>query len=878
MAEQLFLNKNVVDLFPKPITRKIQIGDIGDIASRKSTYSYSIKLPRTTRNTQILDMLGVIGNVSRKPFENVVADYIVDGIPLVINGYVVISSTTEFFEINVYDGVVDLGERLKGKTLSDLELSDLDHILTSQEVVDSFSHTEGFIYGLANFGLGLSSSVKAEKIAPSIYTHTLFRKIFESNGLNLVGSFFSTNEKYLTEVVTPVKGYDVEDTAFTSTSKGTTSTNTLSEYRTATSYITFEKEFTPSGALTGASYLGNKIVFSVAGTYKFNLTINYSSYSTYLQFRVKINGVSRAYLYLASQSDSGGGTKTISVTFSVQVGDEVSFWVNGSSDYGNEDIGNYYDPYDPYYDGYNNQPTYYQINYNVSVSGQLFLQEGGQLIKVVDYIGDTNQLDFIKDVIRRYGLVLNPIRNTSDYRFTQIEALLNDRGNAEDWTQKLKEIKKENYVSGYAQINKASYQYPEEIVVPNNDGEMLIENENTSIEKTMFTSIFEIPNKSGTLGGENVYSIPIWELKDGIVENKETPIKTMRIKRIDTSVNVKLFSEVTPINVTEDVPFLSLENMSMTYFLGNYYKAFQSLINDFREVEFSLNLTLVDIFNLDFFRLKYMKQTGRFYYLNSVTHTPEKLSKAVMIEIAKFPVNQPPSQVGSYSFSMSHDSTRTVTAANLLNGYFDPELDPALKIKFLSGFNSNLILRQAGVDITSETEILFEDLDLKIFDALGGLDAYSESWTFTIADAGSGQYSSEIGTLTANVIELVNQPPNANAGNDQTKGLYPEEFQDYPVYFNVTGAASYDYTGDIVSFVWSIQSQPSLNGGAIPETVLTSNINSPNATLEVPNDPDYVGTYVLKLVVTDEYGATDEDTVNLVVTIGDYYEGQFNPN
>ena len=865
MSEQLFLNKKVVDLLPKPITRKIQIGDIGDIASRKSTYSYSIKLPRTSRNVQLLDMLGVMGNVSRKPFENVVADYIVDGIPLVTNGYVIISSANEFFEINIYDGVVDLGERLKGKKLSDLELSDLDHILTAQEVVDSFEHDEGFIYGIANFGLGVSSSLKAEKVAPSVYTHTLLRKIFESNNLNLVGSFFTTNEKYLTEVVTPVKGYEVEDAAFTSTSKGSLTTNTLSDYDSSTSYIEFEREFTPSGSMTGASVLGNNIVFSVAGTYKLDLSISFSSYATYLQFRVIINGISRAYIYLSGESDSGGGTKTQSITFTVEAGDEVSFGVYGSSGY---------DDYD--YDGDNYDKTYYYTNYNVSLSGNLFLQEGGQLIKINDSIGDTNQLDFVKDVIQRFGLVLNPIRNSSDYRFKQLEAVLNDRTNAEDWTQKLKEIGKENYVSGYAQTNKASYGYPEEIVVPNNDGEMIIDNENVATEKSLFKSIFQIPNKqSGKIGGEDVYVVPIWELKDDVVENKETPIKVMRIKRIDTTVNVRMFEDVTPVTASEGVPILSLESMSLSFFVGNYYKAFQSLINNFKEVQFSLNLSIVDVFNLDFFKLKYMKQTGRFYYLNSITHTPDKLAKAVMIEISEFPVNQPPSQVGSYSFSMSHDSTRTVTTASLLNGYFDPELDPAFKIKIIDGFNSDLILTQGGVEITAETEILVEELDLKVFDALGGLAAYSRSWTFTISDTGSENYSLQTGTLTANVIELVNQPPNARAGNDQTKGLYSEEFNDdydVTVYFGVTGAASYDYSGDIVSFVWSIESQPSLNGGAISEAVLSFNSSSPNASLEVPNDPDYVGDYILKLVVTDEYGLTDEDTVKLTVTIGDYYD------
>jgi len=69
MADSLFLNKIRVDIYEKPITRRIQIGDISDISSRKSSFSYTINLPDTSRNKEVLEMLGVSGNLSRKPYE-----------------------------------------------------------------------------------------------------------------------------------------------------------------------------------------------------------------------------------------------------------------------------------------------------------------------------------------------------------------------------------------------------------------------------------------------------------------------------------------------------------------------------------------------------------------------------------------------------------------------------------------------------------------------------------------------------------------------------------------------------------------------------------------------------------------------------------------
>lgn len=613
--ERLYLDSQLIDLPKKPIIRKIQIGEIGDISSRKSTFSYSVKIPRTANNNKILEMLGVIGNTSRKPYESIRADYIVDGLPLVSNGNAIIKETSGVFELNIFDGLINLSDRLSGKKMAALQFSDLDHYLTTQTYIDSFSNTEGYIYAIADFGLGIATDIKVETQSVSIYAHTLFRKIFEQNGINLVGDFFTTNLKYLTEVVTPSKGYDIVDTAFTSTAKGGVDTNELLDNQVSKEPIVFDEKFDLTGiSLVGASISSNNILFSVAGSYKLDFTTVYVTSRTFMNLIIKKNGSTIANINLTG--DGASGTKESSVVFNVGIGDYISYHISGSSDF-----------FDP---------DSYEINYTVSVDSLLFLQEGGQLISVTDYIGDLNQLDFVKDIIRRYGLILHPIKNTADYNFEQIENILNDKENAEDWTSKVKAIGKENYSSGYAQINKAVFKYPEEIVIPNNDGEMLIDNSNIAIEKTMISSPFEIPNISGTYKGETVYLIPIWETVDAVTELRETSIKIMRINRADVDIKAALFTEASTIDVSVDIPFLSLVDMSMQYSLDNNYTSFQALINDYNEKEFELYLSVIDIFNLNFFKLKYFKQTGRYYYLDTVLHSAGKVSKCKLIEITEF--------------------------------------------------------------------------------------------------------------------------------------------------------------------------------------------------------------------------------------------------
>lgn len=839
MSEILYLNKIKVDTYnDKPITRNIRISDISEVDQIKSSYSYTIKLPKTSHNVQTLEMLGVIGNISRKPYEEIIADYVRDSIYLVENGIAIIRDSGKDFTINLIDGFKSLSNILSGKKLVDLPLDDLNHVLTTQNFIDSFDKTSGYIYAIANFGQGIYSGAdfKVEKQAPSIFTHTLFRKIFESNGLNLIGEFFTTNNKYLNEVVTPSKGYLIEDLEPTETAKGTAETDNVSRYENQANFFFFEDEYTISDIdLSNASVVSGEIVISVTGVYRLDFTVDYNVYQTYLTQLFKINGQTKAVQELLE----GTYNLEYSVLFNAEAGDVIRLDLQGNSSF--EPVGGRY-----------------YVSYRAQTDMSLYLISGGQLITPSDYIGDVTQLDLVKDVVNRFGLVLKPLRGGNDFEFKRIEALLNDRENAEDWSDKIKSIESEDYISGYAKINKAKYKYPDEIVIPNNDGEMEIDNFNANNEKTLFESLFEIPNLSIlTLGGNDLYVIPIWTVEDTEIINSETPVKVMNIERDDFTLTAKLFEEVSGITRTENIPILGLTNMSLQYHLNNFYKAFQNIIENFKKVTMTVNLSVMDIFTLDFFKLKYLKQTGRFYYLNSVQNTKDKISKVQALEIKEFLENLPPSQIGDYEFDMNHSTTKTITLDNLKTGYEDPELNEPYKIKIIDGFNTNLLIKQAGVTITSETEINAADLDLTIIDNIGGVAAFTETWTFAIADEGSKSYGTLTGSIIANVLEYPNDPPVADAGSDITqKVLSP------PSLFGVglDGSASYDLTGSIVSWEWEIIAKPTLS-----DATILQNTSTPTATLSGTTEAYNIGEYTLRLTVTDEFGSTDTDTMTVTI-------------
>ena len=170
----LFLNKIRVDTYDNSIVRNIRISEVTDISQRNSSYSYTLKLPLTPRNRQVFDMLAVAGNQSRKPYELIEAAYEVEGIFIIEKGFAVIRETSNGYNVNVIDGIKSLTEILGEKTIADLPLADLNHILTEQAFVDSWENEEGYIYGLANFGGGSTVfTVFVEKNPPSLFLHTI---------------------------------------------------------------------------------------------------------------------------------------------------------------------------------------------------------------------------------------------------------------------------------------------------------------------------------------------------------------------------------------------------------------------------------------------------------------------------------------------------------------------------------------------------------------------------------------------------------------------------------------------------------------------------------------------------------------------------------
>lgn len=838
--EELFLNNKRIDLPSTRVRQTYQINTLSDIKDRQLNYTDKFTLPTTPNNLKVLDFLGLLGNKSRKPYVKVPAKFIVDGIELMSNGYALVTKKDKKgFAVNILDGNAPLYEVLKGLKLSDLDMQDLNHFVNLTVFTNSFANTSGYIYAFGDFGYSNTSGiVNAERQAPSLFIHTVWDKIFTQAGFTYSGAIFS-EASFLTEVMSIGKGYDVSDTTGTTdTSLGTATTNTLSRAGVFDDPVSFYDIFTPSGTLTDLTIVGNKIQADYTGILTAEISATYSVTDGEGYVKVELNGVIVKSIPLT-------GVINQTINLNVNDGDEVAFYLQSVTLF---------------------DSVKWAVDLQADLSIDFTKQSGGQYIDFSQIMPDTEQLNFIKDVMQSYGLFFQVDKTGKHYTFRMMEEMLNDRDSAEDWSNKFSnEISEDYKIGSYAQSNIMAYNY-EEDVVPSHDGEMVVDNENLPFEKTLFTSIYKISQRTRGRVGEPIYNIPIWseEEDDGgtIIVNEEADIRKFRIKNVDTTITYKFGTDLGTTDVT-GIPFLSLDNLDYDFYISNYYAAFQSLLDKQLKRTVEMLLKPSDIYSLDFLTLKYLKQYGKYYYLNKVSnYTPNKLTKVELIEVNELSVNQPPNQLGNKELSLFSGEERALFLSHFTDTeppYQDPEFDNPEQIKIVSGFNSDLLIKNNGIAITSETNLDANNLSLSLEDVSDGSIAYVKEFVFKIQSFKNSSFSTVTGKIIANVSAETNLAPIADAGGNKTLTYDSTSTGNGTV--DVDGSNSYDPNGDTITYLWS--------AAWLPTGVVLSNETTDTATLTGTGllFKSHNKTITLTLRVTDSLGLWSEDTT--VVTLID---------
>lgn len=598
---RLIIEGREADLIQKPININFQINYIGDLSTRNSTFSNTIDLPRTSNNEAIFEMIGVMGSASRAPYKNLRCTYIQDNITLINNGYIQLKEMTDTtFKCNILDGLIDLAERLKGKTLEDLTFSDVNHTLNMTTFSASQSNTEGYIYATADYGKGTNGGIiKIEGQAPALFLHSLFSKILIENGFFFEGSIFQ-NPSFLEEVITVNKGYDILDVELTPTNVGNGSTNEVSNSYTGagarfiTSDHNIQSYTSASGDLTRFS---NVLVSTSDQRFKIDLNIYSNNFNGQSFFKTLVNG---GVANTVEMIQDGYQTYTKTIYLEVNAGDQISFQTQSVIQ--------------------NDEPNTFNPPCTAQASFTIIKETGGQFIDLKKLVGNKiKQIDLLKDVMQRYGLMMKV--DDVDKRllkFITFEELLSDRSGAIDLSKNFNALKNTDFTTIYAKENTAEYKYGSDISEPTKDGVLKIDNDVVKPTDSLFKSPYEI---SPVALNSAFFFVPIWEPQDSDFKTKEI---TNRIFKTKPTTGTKAFNFFgSSSNTITNAKALTLDNVGMQYYLDTYYPSLRNLMNTYKELTVSMNLSIIDMLRMDFFKLVYLKQFQAYFYLQRYTNNGE---------------------------------------------------------------------------------------------------------------------------------------------------------------------------------------------------------------------------------------------------------------
>lgn len=582
-SEQLYINDILIELAPRAVSRTLQVNNFREVKDRQANYSNNIKIPKTRTNTETFEFLGLIGSTTRLPYEQVDVKYVLDGIELISVGKGIFKSTTDYYNLVIYDGNISMSDLLGNSTLADLDYSSYNHDLTYMEFLDSFTNTSGYIYGIKG-----TSAVNINNAIPSFYIHTLFDMIFTQVGYTISGAIL-TNTDYKSRVTTADIGFD----------------NTLTV--DVTNVYTQAHSNSPSvntGSKVYTDILLDTKVVAADGVYKIDFTgtgiITVTSGNDY-SVQVKRNGILQDSIAFTSgaQIDSYSlyAENTDSITVNIRIESEFdgSIWLYAFTE-----------------------------NFTTEIS----LDESYYEIAFEDIMGSTKQIDFVKDVMQRFNLSFRKTRNVDEIEFLTSEALLTDTTNSEDWSEKFSKKTGESYSSNFAQDNIFKYKY-DESGDDFADGHLLVNNTNAPTSKTILTSIFKASLKVGS-----DYVLNYWN------EDNEPEQDGLRIFKIttasDPSFAFRLNSSSNYITISKTVAYLDFSDLSYQEELDNNYGTFKQMLDDYKIITVECNLSIVDIYNVDFFKLKSFSQLGRTYYLNRILNY--KSNRVTKVELIQIPI------------------------------------------------------------------------------------------------------------------------------------------------------------------------------------------------------------------------------------------------
>jgi hypothetical protein len=652
----LYVNDIELDLLPSTVVGLTkQVNDIAELKNRNADYTNQFKIPATARNVSAIDSVHVVPSVTRTPYRKLPAKLVVSGIENV--GYIVINSVSKkYFECVFYSGNVNFFDLIKGKKLSDLDLSDAEHAWTLANVTASRLNEwdDGhYIYPIVdtvsnnNFFNTQLSLADWRALTPWLFIKYIFNKIFESVGFTAEGTFLESDR--FKNLITNLEANhpQLNNIRWAANVNAVTAFPQNAGVEQNSNNIRFFNVIEDTNTQTHTLVVGNTnpntFTFrpDFEGTYSFNLHINVVTNFPEKIARYEVciyDATNPGTDLLRTVKTFVPGIDFVNHNFTLPI-ENIKMTADECMS-----VRMFFYPLTPatHHNQFFIQPdTFLRLTDSVYESVQ-----PGLTWKIQENMYDMEQLEFIKAICQRFCLIPDTDSYINKVRFYQFGEIVNNIPIARDWSDK---ISKENKItfrdSSYARRNWLRYEQSEE--TPKElfygDAAFDIDDEVLPNEKDILTLKFKSSKNIIRLKGKLVPVVQFHSETNpevGVFANKVGARILMLNRDADTpDIGLTEYPAVLPMYVYSDnIPMAffdnnSLDDLTWRSAIVTDYEDLVRVLQLYKCSFETMYLKAQDVSDFDFSIPVYIDRYSSYFYVNKISNWID--GKPTTVELIK---------------------------------------------------------------------------------------------------------------------------------------------------------------------------------------------------------------------------------------------------
>lgn len=575
----LFIDGELVDLDDSTkITLNIKSNLFTDLSKIVSNNSYTIKLPKTVRNQRVIKHADLPACSTDYPRKYHSARYIRNGVEIIPNGKAVVLSISEVIEVALtWGNFVSLSNLIgEGKTLN--ELFSEDYVQwDSNIVISDYEKNSGVIVSKINFGF--KEEETAVTYHPSVRASHIVERIQAGYGLTF--RWPEEKRQVISKLIIPCLyrngGYANQQERYCKVDIAG-SQDSLLFWNKKEEGPKFGEAFQYNFA-TGSSIIVRSIKVLADGTMV--ITPNFKSKNDNLVLLYGESWIDENYQYLPYTIIDDEYPYHYNIPYEIDIQKGYFFtigirqgWANVNRIESNSVV-------------FSMKPKEIQV---------------GDKFSIAENLPKIKMIDFIKSLCYICGLFAIASEKENQLSFVSIDIIKNNKSRAKNWTKKVvasyqdnKPNKMSYILDNFAQNNRLKWK-EDETVVGLFNGVIIVENNTLDLEKDTIMMPFAA---SDTRGG--IASVPIYTYDVSGELEYETVEPRILLEQDDNGKSKGVF--------------IGLDWMTL---INQNYQTYQEMVRNPIIITEKIEISDIDLKELDVTVPVYLGQYGRYYALISV--------------------------------------------------------------------------------------------------------------------------------------------------------------------------------------------------------------------------------------------------------------------